>query len=258
MKCKNLLLVFLFLSIFLSACSYKSQNYSYNNLTSEQRINEFYELLSSHAVPSEDIESLINFIRVYSKGSYAEKNLQGDWKNAAITERLYDYVKAINFYGNSPFEDLNCRGAAFLIFNSFLNTPDFSMKDIAPEEASPISSLKKGQSYYACYEVLFATFDSEQSVADAIKSYWKNQNIEFEGSDIHLVSLWGKKNDEITNLHCGVLLENESNTYFFEKVDPMMPYQISIFDSTEDMKAYLLNRTEEFEDMTVFVDDEPI
>lgn len=258
MKCKNLLFVFLLSAIFLSACSYKGKNYSYNNLTSEQCINEFYEVLSSHAVPSEDIDSLINFVRAYSKESYAEKNLQGNWKTATITEHLYDYAEAIDSYEKSPFEDLSCREAAFLMFNSFLNTPDFSMRDIKMKEASPISSLKKDQSYYACYEVLFGTFDSEQSVADAVKSYWESQNIEFEGNDIHLVSLWGKKNGKITNLHCGVLLENENNTYFFEKIDPIMPYQISIFDSTEDMKTYLLNRTEEFENMTVFIDDESI
>lgn len=258
MKYKNLLSIFLLLAIFLSACSYKNQSYSYNNLTSEQSMNEFYEILSSHAVPSEDMDSLIHFVRAYSKESYAEKKLQGDWKNATITKSLYDYTEAINFYGTSPFEDLNCRQASFLIFHSFLNMPDFSAKEIETEEAAPIPSLKKDQSYYACYEVLFGSFDSEQSVADAVKSYWKSQNIEFEGNDIHLVSLWGKKNTEITNLHCGVLLENESNTYFFEKVDPIMPYQISIFDSTEDMKTYLLNRTEEFEDMAVFVDDESI
>lgn len=238
MKWKTLLLVFLLSAIFLCACSNKGQNYSYNNLTSEQSINEFCEILSSHAVPSEDIDSLINFIRAYSKERYAGK-LQGNWKDAKITEYLYDYTEAIDSYDKSPFEDMNCREAAFLIFHSFLSTPDFSVRDIDMEE-------------------VFDTIESEQSVADAVKHYWKSQNIEFEGGDIHLVSLWAKKNGEITNLHCGVLLENESNTYFFEKVDPIMPYQLSSFDSTGDMKAYLLNRTKEYENMTVFVDDDAI
>lgn len=240
MKCRYLLSVFLLLAIFLSACSLNGRKYSYNNLTSEQSITEFCEVLSSHAVPSEDIDRLIGYIRAYSKESYAEKELQGSWKKATITESLYDYTEAINCYQSSPFEDINCRKAAFLMYHSFLKTPDFPVGDSEMEEA------------------LFATFDSGQSVDDAVKGYWKSQNIEFAGSDIHLVSLWGKKNGEITNLHCGVLLENEGNTYFFEKVDPIMPYQISIFGSTEDMKAYLLNRTKEYEDITVFLDDELI
>lgn len=239
-KCKKILFMSLLPVIFLSACSFQGKKYSYNNLTNEQSITELYEALSSHAVPSEDTDSLIGFVRAYSRGRYAENNLQGSWKNATIKETLYDYTKAINSYGESPFEDLNCREAAFLVFHSFLKAPDSSVKDVTMEE------------------IFFGTFDAGQSVADAVKGYWKSQNIEFAGSDIHLVSLWGKKDDEITNLHCGVLLENEGKPYLLEKVDPILPYQLSIFDAAEDIKAYLLNRTDEYEDMTVFVDDEPI
>ena len=260
---KRFLTLFLVLTcvVALVGCSNKAQNYKYNNLTNEQSLNEFCEVMTSHSVPSEDIDALLNFVRVYGEESYAEKNLQGDWKTAKTNEHLYDYDEAITSYSDSPFDDLSCREAAFIIYNSFIKVPDNFEVDINKDD-SPLFSdlaildLQKSQMYYDCYEVLFCPFESEESVTDAVVKYWKSHNIEFKGEDVHLVTLFGKKDGKTINIHCGVLFENEDGTYFFEKTDPLMPYQISVFESFEDIKYYLINRPgeDDYKDKTVFID----
>lgn len=256
MKRKFFLSILLLLMIFAFACGAEGAGYSYTNLTSEEVVDELCGLLSSHSVPAADIDIISGFVRAYGKESYAEKSLKSGWSAALILDRLYDYNEAINFYQESPFEDLSCREAAFVIYNSFLDMPESSAGDVETTEKIP--SLGKDLSYYARYEILFGTFNSEKPVADAVKGYWKSKEIEFNGGSVRLVTLWGKENGEVTNLHCGVLIEDEEKLWFFEKTDPIMPYQLSTFDSVQDMKAYLLNRTEDYEDMTVLADDEAV
>lgn len=264
---KKLIALLLMLTSLLAmaGCSSKGRDYSYNNLTSEQCMNELNEVLALHDVPYEDIDALISFVCAYNKESYAEKSLQGGWKIAKTTEHLYDYNEAITAYTEAPFEDLSCREAAFIIYNSFIKVPDDFTVDIKQEESPLFSDLailsqQRELSYYDKYESLFCSIESEESVSNAVVSYWKQQNIEFEGNGIQLVTLWGKKDGKIINIHCGVLLEDEKCTYFFEKTDPVMPYQISIFDSSEDIKSYLINRPgeNEYDDKTVLVDDKTI
>lgn len=264
---KKLIIAFImiFSLLVMIGCSDNGQDYNYNNLTNESCMNEFHEILSTHAVPAEDMETLINFVHTYNKGSYAEKNLQGDWRKAKNKQHLYDYDEAITSYSAAPFDDLNCREAAFILYHSFINVSDDFPGEIN-KSRSPLFSdlailgLQREQLFYDLYEVLFCPFESDMPVSEAVVNYWKSQNIAFEGKDIHLVTLFGKTEGETINIHCGILLESENGLYFFEKFDPLMPYQISAFESTEAMKTYIINRPgeDDYEDKTVFVDDKAL
>jgi len=248
----------LFLIIFMSSCSGQNQEYNYNNVTSEQGIGELKELLSNADVPAEDIDNIIYFIAIYSKGDYAINHLRGDWAKATITKDIYNYTTAIDLFTNNEFEDLNCRRAALIIFNSFITTTTTLIETENIKEEYQFYGGYKYESEYLKYAALFASFPLDESVADSVKNNWRSKDVVFTGDKIQLVSLWGKTKTEIENIHCGILINNDENIYFFEKTDPILPYQLSIFQSTDDLKKYLLSRTNEFNDMTVFVDNEAL
>lgn len=249
----------------LTGCSNKGHNYRYNSLASKKNINEFCDILTSSSVPAEDVNTILNFILIYSKESYAVKNLQGDWKNAKTKEHLYDYNEAITAYPDSKFNDLSCREAAYIIYNSFMSISNNFEAEINKNDSPLFSNLsmlnlERESLFYDCYEVLFCPFESKENVSDAVIDYWEEHGIKFESDDIHLVTLFGKKDEQIINIYCDVLLEYENSTYFFEKTDPVMPYQISVFESTKDMKTYLINRPgeDDYKDKTVFLGFKPL
>jgi len=265
MKTRKLILCVLTLVMMLTACSIKEHKYNYNNLMNEQDVNELHDLFALNSVPAEDINILFDFIRVYNNAGYAQEYLQGSWKSANAQENIYDYPTAIDTYMENPFDDLSCREAAFIAYNSFLKMADDYESEILKENSSlfdglAILNLVKDTAFYTHYEALFSSFTSEAPISDAVADNWRTMGIEFNGDNIHLVSLWGQKDGKIINMHCGLFLQNGDKNYFFEKTDPFMPYQMSIFSSMEDMKVYLLNRENEdiYKDKTVFVDYNPL
>lgn len=250
----RLFIVILLLFIFMSSCS-DQKKYSYINVTDERGISELKELLSNAEVPSDDIDTLIGYVTKYSNGTYASSISQDDWKMVSITKPQYDYTSAINAFTSNPFNDLNCRQAVFLIYHSFYTTS--SAEDNAEkDEYKEISHILDNEG--SKYSSLFPDLPLKSSVKDSVLNYWKDKNAIFSGGDVHLVSMWGEMEGNIEILHCGILIHENNDIIFFEKTDPMLPYQLSKFNSANDLKKYLLNRTDKFNDMTVFVDNEAL
>ncbi len=104
------------------------------------------------------------------------------------------------------------------------------------------------------YEVLFGTITSDEAISDAVQARLKSVDASFSDS-VQLVSLRGNNGNQIMHLHCGLLFQHSELIYFFEKTDPMLPFQLSLFPSTDMLKEYLLNRTDSFDNLVVFIND---
>lgn len=227
----------------------------------EQSRSELKTFLSVNGISMEDVDTLLGFVCTYAESSYARNCLQADWMKSTTKTHLYNYDEAITSYLEAPFEDLSCREAAFIVCSSAI---DGSLSESVIQKGKSalfpdlaIIGLKKEQTWYDCYDALFCPFESSVPVSNAVVDHWKEQGITFAGKNVHLVAFFGRAEDgTVTNIHCGVLLEGENHTYLFEKIDPLMPCQLSLFESVEDIKTYYVNRPGEdgYKEKTVFVD----
>lgn len=106
------------ISLLLASCGKTS--YRYNNLTSDEDMQEFFEIMVSAKVPNRDVEAILEYIEIYRNGEYSKKLPNNGWQQTTKNyQDLYDYTDAINDYTMQGFEDVNCRQAAFIIYHSF-------------------------------------------------------------------------------------------------------------------------------------------
>gem|GEM_PF-3021654 len=230
----------------------KSTPYQYTNLVTTDSIDEFKTILQDTGVPQEDIEAVLEYIQIYHNEATTAGYLSQGWSSASIEKDLYDYSSVINAYTLNPFKDINCRQAAYLIYHSFFETKE---KVELPQQNTELSALNLNINENSSkYETLFGSIASDKPLHEVLTEHWNATGSTFHDT-IQLVSLWGRKDGHIIHMHCGILIQINDQNFFFEKTDPLLPYQFSRFTSTDTLNEYLLKRSDEYDDMTVSMND---
>lgn len=214
--------VIITISILLLLTSCGRTSYRYNNLTSGEDMEEFIDIMVSAEVPDRDIEAVLAYIEPYSNSEYSKNAIINGWqKTTKAYQELYDYTDAINAYTSKEFEDINCRQTAFIIYHSFFCASEPENLSLQSESLELPEFLS--EELYN-YEILFSPIPMGETVADTILNFWRDNGV----------------------------------VVFFEKTDPIMPFQLSRFASVDELKAHLLSRDGIDETTTIFLDDTPI
>lgn len=241
------------ISILLLLTSCGRTSYQYNNLTSGEDIKEFIDIMVSAEVPDKDIEAVLEYIETYSDSEYSENAIINGWQQTTKDyQELYDYTDAINAYTSKEFEDINCRQAAFIIYHSFFCASEPENQNLQ-RESLELPEFLNEELYN--YEILFSRIPMGETVADTVLNFWRDNGAVFEKASVHLVSIWGNSDGEVLNYHAGIMIEEEAGIVFFEKTDPIMPFQLSRFASLDELKAHLLSRDGIDGTPTIFLDD---
>ena len=223
---KLIFLLFSFLVIFFGC---KQKSYSYNNLLEESYQNNFPELKE--------------YFLSYADSAYAVGRLEKGWQIGYIGKENYNYSSALTL--NNELEvDINCRMAAFLLIREKIQcnndlSNDFQVVDILPEDWSKHDK--------ELFQLFFGQFEKG---ADYLKR-WSDFGVSILG-DFSLLTAWqnGK------NLHAGVVFQEDQDIYFLEKVDPILPFQLSKFDSFSTLEEYILQgRFKGKSDVDLFLND---
>lgn len=210
-------LLCLLLAAFLIGCG--SKEYSYTNLVDETEWADFQ--------PVED------YLSAYAASPYGQIHLDKGWQTARIGQDLYDYTKVLTVNVDLP-KDLNCRQACFLMIRDRLGLDkgtsgegDWPETENLREE---IQALPLSEEEAILYQLLFSDLVEEESPADRYGRYGLN----FPGEG-KLLAAW----EEGHCRHAGLVYqEGEEIWLLFEKIDPLLPFQLSKFESQEDLLAY--------------------
>lgn len=242
--------------LLLSFVSCGRAGYQYNNLISEEDMAEFSELMASAGIPDRDAEAVLEYVGIYSGGAFSKKALVNGWQQTTKSyQKIYDYTNAINQYTQQEFEDINCRQAAFMLYHSFFQAQETESSG-ERQEARELPEYLKEEAYK--YDILFRRIQMEGTVEDTVLHAWQGNGAVFGGGSVHLVSLWGVEDESVFNYHAGIMFEEDEGVLFFEKTDPILPFQLSRFASVDEMKAYLLGREGISEQYAVLVDDSSV
>lgn len=244
----------IFLLLSLASCG--RAGYQYNNLISEEDRKEFSEIMVSAGIPDRDAGAVLEYVSIYSDGGFSKNSLVSGWQQTAKSyQKIYDYTNAINRYTEQEFADINCRQTAFMLYHSFFQSQESESLN-ENQESRKLPEYLEEEAYK--YDILFGRIQMEGTVESTVLNAWRENGAVFGAGSAHLVSLWGVEDGMVFNYHAGVMFEEEDGVLFFEKTDPILPFQLSRFTSIDEMKAYLLGREGISDQNAVFIDDSSV
>lgn len=216
----------------LSATACGRPSYTYNNL-----------LEADEQKPYPQLEK---YLHAYSDCAYASEKLKAGWQTGHIGKENYDYTSALTLNGEMK-TDINCRICAFLLLKDAIQcgsdlSNNFQLKDSLPAEFTEHDKQ--------LYRVLFG----RQQKPSSFPERWDDFALSLP-ENVFLLTAW--QNEQ--NLHAGVLYKEEDSIRFFEKVDPVMPFQLSKFNTFTELQEYLLKgRFKGMPDVKLFLNDKEI
>lgn len=99
------------------------------------------------------------------------------------------------------------------------------------------------------FEVIFSAVPTElgkdkETYVKVIKNYYQNQTMQFNLDDVSMITVWFLDDlEEEASLfvgHVGVLVKDESDYLFIEKISFEEPYQVLRFKTKEQLHQYLM------------------
>ncbi len=155
-------------------------------------------------------------------------------------------------YRTTGFVDYNCRIIAFNLYKDFIksegkveNADTNLMFDIDAMNNNPLSKFKPEEvdKFINIYSPI--PVKNTQDLASQILKEWDKRGIKFENpSNVSLISgfLHYPEDNIVFIGHTGVLIEDKDGFIFIEKYAPGLPYQVSKFNSEDEVRDYVMNR----------------
>lgn len=275
---KKSLTVTLFATLLISGCSFNESsgekvsehsiqkvelidliNLDYSNINDKTTQNKISKLLMKNKVEENDIEMFIKSVQNYYKSiegiellKYSEKlsDLQVPYNQYELTNKWME--------NNIDFADQNCRLTAFRIFNDFIISEselNYKQMDITnlefdidalqynPDAKFSEDDINKFVNLFSNISVTDIN-NVEQSAKD-ISLELEKRKISFKVDDnISIINgyIQNPENNAVFVGHTGIAIDSNEGVVFIEKYGSGLPYQMTVFQDKEELKAYMWDR----------------
>ncbi|MBR7927882.1 DUF4300 family protein [Aerococcaceae bacterium zg-ZUI334] len=244
----------------------ESASYRYHNVVSEKNATELQKTLEEQGVPTENWKNLTPFIDQYQESNKDYEKVAEDWTTMDIGKDAFTFTTTMDIkeyeerLSHFP-KDLNCRQTAFLLLRSLVTYDKDKLEKLpVHDEFKSLSEYKEGltEEEGQLYSLLFNDNSAYKSIADLTKA-WKDAGVKFSDK-LRLLSAVQNVEGSVISMHVGLVFEKDGKVYFFEKMDPTLPYRLSEFNSWADLKEHLLTgRFQLFaEQIALLVNDQEI
>lgn len=235
-----------------------SNTFTYSNLYDPDSQSYFQQLLLENGISKENIDQVLSQVDTFNRIPYRGLVTEG-WQKASIPFFSYRNEDGFTHLDLQPDNLINCRMTAFQIVREvikFENVQGASQEEIDPRSRAVLNDPNDLRHY----DTLFCTLEnpgissSEEMIA-LFTNYWAEAGIHFDDSNIRLMMANGASGGILQNFHSAVAIYEENCIWLFEKYDPIHPYQLSRFESEEDLIKYLRKRVAEAEYAAIFAND---
>ncbi len=229
----------------------------YSNLTDTASQEEVKGILESHGVTTQQTQTLISWAEDFNKRVTSKplangfQPMQGDGVN--YDGLVIDYKELAD--GNIVPE-ANCRLTSYLLMQNMIQTNQkqvendtFLMFDIEAIDMYEQFHLPKEKRDDFISLFNWVSVDGTSTIEEhkeKIQKAWQDREIQIQGDGISLISVYLHSGFDAVRFigHTGVLVETEDGLVFVEKYGPLFPFQATKFQNREQLKAYLLHRTD--------------
>lgn len=230
----------------------------YTNMNDSKSRKEVTEILKEHGVSNSQISKLNTWIKDFN--SHVKDNSLSDGFKV-MNNNLVDYSNLQ--LENTPSYIVNCRLTSFLLTKNMIttnakpdNTDTYLFFDL--EEINNHSQLSMTEKDKLNYATLFnwIPLDNAKTLSEhieKIESKIKERNIYIDNSKgFSLINVYLHSSfDNIRFVgHTGVLVDNGKDLLFIEKYGPYAPFQATKFNNRNELKKYLLSRSDLYGEKT--------
>lgn len=241
-----------------------SQAMQYSNLADEDSRSAVSDLLENNGLPAQQVETVLTWAKEYTELLPP---------STALPEGFQPLPDTGAEVGNIFLEDtgdayaylqwLNCRLTAFSLLKDQIKTARtgfdtdlWLMFDIEAIDTVPELALSAEQR--ADFITLFNQVSVEGATTlpeheERIQTAWKERDIQLSTEDtVSLICVYlHDPMDQVRFVgHTGVLIEQEDCLLFVEKYSNLAPFQATCFHNRQELKQYLLSRTDLYGDGT--------
>ena len=252
---KKIILLTAVVAVLLSACSAKTPKTATElpqaaYLIDEEVINEACNALEKSGLKSISIYK--EWVKDFSDTSAKKTQLPKNW--VKLGDLKGDLFSCADYWEKSHnYSDANCRMTAMLLMGDLLKVdkPEkeyngtYLMMDVdAIDNAERYSILKERK---ADFTTLFGEMPIEQSgLSDALPQNWKKHSISFNSENASLISVVIEDTMSKTAFvgHAGLLIDEGEYLLFVEKIAFEQPYQVTRFNSINELVSMLSSRPE--------------
>lgn len=236
----------------------------YSSMSDNSTQNEIAKLLKDNKIKSENVDRFIKTIKRYNSIVGQLKVSTNGFKTINSKSVNYDdfeeYIMNQWYkYSNDPV-DINCRLTAFSLFKDNIiskgksqDEEKYLMFDLEAINRNPLCKFKDEEvekfiNFYTYMPAEVAESISTEDVkkhAITIQKEWKKRNIKFvNNTKVSIINCFLHEKDTkiIFCGHSGILVETDNGFIFIEKYSFFLPYQVTKFNTREELKKYLLNR----------------
>ncbi|QOR36237.1 DUF4300 family protein [Clostridium sp. 'deep sea'] len=247
----------------------------YSNLIDEESKVMLGSVLKKAEIDQNHIDGALSLINDYNKHMTVFNEADKDYMEESdlfafqsgftTTEDSYInygdyYFQMKKWYNGRDYNDAYCRTLAFLLMQDAIqvesplkkehwgvsNEDDFLYGDYATLTDYELVDIKEDKypAYFTLFHPVFDT-DKKEGFVKQIQDQWKKFAVSFDNSAASLITIWSVIEKEsgvkIEHSHVGVLIENDDGLLFIEKTNPLAPYQMTKFSTTEQLKQYLVD-----------------
>lgn len=231
---------------------------TFSNLLGKESQKKVDSLLETAGVSEERRKVFFDHVDLFNASVDAGK-LEADFVEKDPVEKQYDpYDYQDQWIKKNPeFDGYNCRITAFSLFSDYLDIDssgeirdnDLFMDAASLEYDSSALVTSDKDSFLRFYSMVPTdnTTDINTHVAN-IQKDWQQRGISFRQNDgMSLITVWfhnqwSENENELTIGHTGVLIQDGSRYCFVEKIAFQEPYQATYFNSTSEVKDYLMKK----------------
>lgn len=235
----------------------------YSNLVDTAAQKEVADLLESHGVTKEQTDTLVSWANDFNsrvtsgalpEGFHTMEETGADYSNLILENKEAD--------DGFIYPEANCRLTSYLLMKNLIGTNGnhadndtilmFDVEAIDTYEPFYLSEDERSQFISLFSWVPVDGTDTLEAHIERIQNAWKERDIKIGGDGISLITVYlHLPFDEVRFIgHTGVLMETEECLIFVEKYGPQFPFQATKFQDREELKQYLLSRTDLYGDET--------
>lgn len=235
----------------------------YTNLSDEESRKMVSGELEKCGITKEQTETFMKWTVDYKE--ITDESYQYPKGFTDLPEDGIDYSSILMDDSAEPFSYLqasNCRLTAFHLIKNQLttarsgnDTDSWLMFDIEAIDTIPEYHMTKEEreNFLTLYnQVSVEGTSTVEEHEKKIQEAWKERSIEIQGDKLSLICVYLHAPDDEARFvgHTGVLAETEEGLLFVEKYSPLDPFQATYFKNREELKEYLLARSDLYGDET--------
>lgn len=271
---KKKLLIMLMITLLCTGCSQKQEETKpdegvsegqvvYSTLVDDATQKELSDCLIRHGIANEQVDTLLNWVSDFNARVTSTPLPKGF---RPMKYSVVDYsgliVEGKELPDGELLPEVNCRLTSYLLMKNNITTngktisnDTYLMFDVDAIQSYDQFHLSEEETTEFTALFNWVPVDGLTTVAEhveKIQSAWADREIQIDGEGVSLVTVYLHSPLEDVRFvgHTGVLFEEDNGLVFVEKYGPQYPFQFTKFNNREELKKYLLRRTDLYGDQS--------